>query len=115
MNSVVFPAHAETTAPECYDINVRVFELDFNEIDSGGIGAIKIEIFTDAPDEFSQVSVSASVNNGSLVPTTSGEIYKGLSLIFGWMGPCLPASVIPVDLTELTVNWICADGQTGSN
>ncbi len=115
MDSAVFPAHAEMTTPECYNINVRVYELDPSENVSAGIGAFKIEIFTDAPEEFNQVSVSASVNNGSLVSTTSGDIYKGMSLIFGWMGSCLRASVIPADLKELTDNWICADSQTGSN
>jgi hypothetical protein len=45
MDSVVLPAHAKTTTPECYDISVRVrvFELDPSENDSGGIGAFKIE------------------------------------------------------------------------
>ena len=115
MDSVLLPAHAETTTPECYDINVRVFEVDPNENYSGDIGEIKIEIFTDAPDEFNQLSVSVSVNNDSLAPPASGDNYKRIPLIFGWMGPCLPASVIPVDPTELTVNWRCTDGQTGSN
>ncbi len=111
---VVLPAHADTTLPQCYSISVRVFDLTDTPA-SGGAANFKIEITSHAPDIDNQVMVSASVDNGTLVGTTSGDIYAGNSLIFAWTGPGVSGLPVPDAPTELTVDWVCADSQSGTS
>ena len=114
IDTVVLPAHASTTTPECFPINVEV--IDWSDAgQSGGNGELTIEISSTAPDPFNQVSVSASVDNGTLVGDTSGNVYATTTVIFGWFGPAIPGTPVPLDPTELTVDWTCADGQTGTD
>lgn len=115
VDSVVLPAHAESSPTDCYSIEVRVFDLS-DAGQSGGIGSFQIEIFTTAPDILNQVHVSASVDNGTLTEASpEADIYAGNSLIFGWFGPAIPGTAIPINATELTVLWTCANGDTGSD
>jgi len=112
VESVLLPAHASGSNPlECYEVLARVFDFSFNG--SGGNGEFKIELTSDAPDLGSAVVVDATVDYGALVGVVDGEIYDGSTLIFGWFGSTFPSTPIPDQATTLSVNWTCANNDTG--
>jgi len=119
VETVLLPAHAESTIttrslPKCYPVAVRVFDFDSTP-PSGGNASFKIELTSTAPDVENQVNVTASVDNGSLVGTVTGDLYVGNSLIFAWTGPGVSGIPVPNLPTQLTVDWLCANSQSGSN
>lgn len=117
VETVVLPAHADTTIPaipQCYSISVRVFDL-VDTPASGGAANFKIEITSDAPDVENQMTVSASVDNGTLVGTVNGVVYNGSSLIFAWTGPGVSGIPVPSLPTELSVDWVCANSESGTS
>jgi hypothetical protein len=115
VDAIILPAHATCTVPGCFDVTLRLFEFDADVPGSGNNGSFKIELMSDAPELCEAVTIdSAVVTFGSLVGTTTGQIYTGMPLIFAWTGQVVGPPVAPAQPTVLTVNWTCASGETRS-
>ncbi len=120
VETVVLPAHATATPPVtilllgCYSVSITLFGFD-NTPPSGGNANFKIELTSDAPDAINQVAVTASVDNGTLVGVTSGDLYIGNSLVFAWTGAGVSGIAVPNAPTELSVDWVCASGKSGTS
>ena len=113
VDAVILPAHASCTVPGCFPVTVAVSNLDPTP-PSGGTASFVVEVKTTAP-ECESVKVVATVSFGEIVGASSGTIFSGSSLIFGWKGQGVAGVGIPSEPTILSIAWECKDLTKGTD